>query len=158
MRNKHSDRNYGKPLYQEVTRWSIALWLFVIFIDLSILLAIWAALSSRVTWITLIILTTITLAAYLNSAQRITVTQGWLIVGPAAIERAFIYNFKALNSNEMRKARGVSGSPYDYLQLRFWIPTGVKMDLRDPRDKTSAWLISSKNSKKLVELLASPEH
>jgi hypothetical protein len=155
---RHSDRNYGKPLYYEATRWSLPLWLFVIFIDLSILLAIWAALSISATWITASILTILTLTLYFKSAQKITVTQGWLIVGPAAIERAFIYNFKALKADEMRRARGAGGSPYDYLQIRFWIPNGVKFELRDPRDKTSAWLISSRNYLKLVEVLSNPEH
>ena len=126
--------------------------------DLSILLAVWAALGNSATWITALLLTPLTFFFYIKTQLKITLTQGWLIVGPAVIERAFIHNFKNLNSADMRNARGVGGNPLDYLQIRFWVSTGVKMDIRDPRDKTSAWLISSKNGEKLVSLLANPVH
>ena len=126
--------------------------------DLSILLAIWAALSFSVTWISGVILLALTLYGFFKSQLRITLTQGWLLVGPAAIERAFIFNFKNLNTAQMRNARGVGGNPLDYLQIRFWVSTGLKMDLRDPQDKTTAWLISTQNGEKLMSLLANPEH
>ena len=126
--------------------------------DLSILLAIWAALSFSVTWISGVILLVLTLYGFFKSQLRITLTQGWLLVGPAAIERAFIFNFKNLNTAQMRNARGVGGNPLDFLQIRFWVSTGLKMDLRDPQDKTTAWLISTQNGEKLMSLLANPEH
>ena len=100
----------------------------------------------------------LTLYGFFKSQLIITLTQGWLLVGPAAIERAFIFNFKNLNSSEMKNARGIGSNPLDYLQIRFWVSTGLKMDLRDPRDKTTAWLISTKNGEKLISLLANPEH
>jgi hypothetical protein len=156
--DKHSDQSYGKALYKEVLRWSLPVWAFILFMELSILLAVWAALSNRATWITAFLLTPLTIFLFIKSRLKITVTQGWLLVGPAAIERAFIHNFKYLNPSEMRKARGIGGNPLDYLQIRFWVSTGVKMDIRDPRDKTTAWLISSKNGEKLVSLLANPVH
>lgn len=158
MPNNHRDQSYGRPLYKEVIRWSFSVWVFVIFLDLSILVAIWAALSILATWISAVILLAITLYGYLKSQLRITLTQGWLLVGPAAIERAFIYNFKNLNSAQMRSARGIEGNPLDYLQIRFWISKGLKMDLRDPRDKTASWLISTQNGEKLINLLDNPEH
>ena len=158
MSSRHSDRNYGKPLYQEVIRWSFWLWAFVIFLDLSILLAIWASLPMRATWITLFILVLITFMAFKKSALRITVTQGWLLVGEAAIERAYIHNFKSLSSDEMKVARGVGAHPLDFLEIRFWSPKGVKALIRDPRDKTPSWIITSKNPEKLVKVLENPEH
>ena len=158
MPNIHRDQSYGRPLYKEVIKWSPTVWAFVIFLDLSILLAIWAALSISATWISGVILLALTLYGFLKSQLRITVTQGWLLVGPAAIERAFIFNFRNLNSSEMRNARGAGGNPLDYLQIRFWVSTGLKMDLRDPRDKTTAWLISTENGDRLINLLANPEH
>lgn len=158
MSSRHSDRNYGKPLYQEVIRWSFWLWAFVIFMDLSILLAIWAALPIIATWITLVILIALTTLAFVKTALRITVTQGWFLVGNAAIERAFIFNFKVLNSGEMKRARGVEAHPLDFLAIRFWVSQGIKASLRDPRDKTPNWIISSKNGAKLVAVLENPEH
>ena len=158
MRARHGDKNYGKPLYVEVIRWSIWLWAFVLFMELSLLLAIWAALSNFATYISAAILILLTIIIYMKSILRITVTQGWLIVGPAAIERAFIHNFKILNTTEMKAARGVNASPLDYFQIRFWIPTGISMQLRDPRDRTSAWKISTRNCDELVKVLTNPAH
>lgn len=158
MRTRHSDRNYGKPLYVEVIRWSPLLSLFVLFLDASVVLAIWAALPGMPTWLTIIFLSIATLAAFKYSTLKITVTQGWLIVGPAAIERAFIHNFKALNSSEMKRERGIGAHPLNYLQLRAWYSTGIKADLRDPRDKTTSWIFTSRNSEKLVSVLANPDH
>jgi Protein of unknown function (DUF3093) len=139
-------------------RWSILTWSFVIFIDISIVLAVWAALPTLATVLTSIFLALATFFAYLYSALRITITQGWLLVGPAAIERAFIYNFKELGSSQMRAASGVAAHPNEFLQLRFWVRTGVKLQLRDPRDPTPAWLFSSKNPDKLVSVLSNPQH
>jgi hypothetical protein len=156
--NIHRDQSYGRPLYQEVIGWSLSVWAFVIFMDLSILLAIWAALSISATWISGVILLVLTLYGFFKSQLRITLTQGWLLVGPAAIERAFIFNFKNLNSSEMRNARGVAVILLTIFKYDSGYSTGLKMDLRDPRDKTTAWLISTQNGEKLISLLANPEH
>ena len=110
------------------------------------------------TWITLLILVLITFIAFNKSMLRITVTQGWLLVGNAAIERAYIYNFKALSSDEMKVARGVGAHPLDFLEIRFWSPKGVKASIRDPRDKTPNWILTSKNPERLVKVLENPEH
>ena len=158
MSTRHSDRNYGKPLYVEVIRWPIWLWILAIFLDSSVVLAIWAALPGLATWLTTLLLIIATLIASIYSTLRITVTQGWLIVGPAAIERAFIHNFKELDSKEMKLERGINANPLNYLQLRSWYSTGVKAELRDPRDKTTAWIFTSRNNKKLVAVLANPDH
>jgi hypothetical protein len=152
------DRRYGKTLYRESIRWSLAVWAFVIFIDLSIVLAIWAALSMGAVWITLLFLIALTLFAYFKSVLEIEVTQGWFLVGPAAIERAFIHNFKNLSSSEMKNVRGRNANPLNYLQIRFWVPGGISLAIRDPRDKTPNWIISSKKSGELIRVLENAEH
>lgn len=158
MSARHEDLNYGKPLYQETIRWSVPVWAFIIFLDFSIVVAVWAALPISATWITLLILILGTLLSYYKSALKITVTQGWLLVGPAAIERAFIHNFKELDPPEMKRMRGIGASALNYLQIRFWISTGVIISLRDPRDRTPNWIISSKNSAKLIKVLENNQH
>ena len=152
------DRRYGKSLYRESIRWSFPVWAFVIFIDLSVALAIWAALSMSATWITLIILTALTLFAYFKSTLKIEVTQGWFLVGPAAIERAFIHNFKNLNGEQMKSSRGRNAHPLNFLQIRFWVPGGISLAIRDPRDKTPNWIISSKRSEELIRALENAQH
>ena len=158
MTSRHFDTNYGKPLYQEVIRWSFGLWIFVAFLDLSIIFAIWAALDMTATFVTLIVISILTIALYRKSALRITVTQGWLLVGPAAIERAYIHNFQILNKNEMRNMRGLQASPLNFLQIRFWTPAGIKLSIRDPKDPTPAWIISSRNGEQLIKVLEKSSH
>mgnify|MGYP003339596196 FL=1 len=158
MNSRHTDSSYGRALYQETIRWSLLLWAFILFIDASIILAVWAALSSIATWICAIAICVLTLYLLVNSTLRITLTQGWLLVGSAAIERAFIYDFKAMDRKAMALARGVNGNPLDFLQIRFWVNTGIQMKLRDPRDKTTTWLISTRRPDELVKLLSNPKH
>jgi hypothetical protein len=155
---RHADLNYGTPLYSEKIRWPLWLWAFILFLSASIDLAIWAALSSTATILTTV--ASIALIIYANqmTTLRITVTKGWFLVGPAAIERAFIHNFRALDSKAMREVRGVGADPACYLELRFWVPTGLKLELRDPKDKTPYWLISTNRANELLKILNLADH
>lgn len=124
----------------------------------SLSLAVWAAIGSDAA----ITISLIQLGLFIFTAQRtalkITLTKGWLLVGPAAIERAFIHNFKALDFNEYKRIRGVDADPASYLQIRFWVNTAIKIDLRDPKDKTPYWLISTNRAKELARLLNVADH
>lgn len=158
MTSKHFDSSYGKTLYSEVDRWSISVWLLVLLLDLSIVFAIWAALDLKAVFVATAVVSTLSIWAFQKSSLRITVTQGWLLVGPAAIERAFIYEFQPLDKNQLRLESGRGANPLNYLQLRFWVKTGMKIAIRDPRDKTPAWIFSSKNGDRLKEVLEKVAH
>ena len=124
----------------------------------SLSLAVWAAIGIYAA----ITISLIQLGLLIFTAQRtaleITVTKGWLLVGPAAIERAFIYNFKALEFKEYKRIRGVDADPASYLQIRFWVSTAIKIDLRDPKDKTPYWLISTNRANELAKVLNVADH
>jgi hypothetical protein len=156
--SQHDNRDYGLPLYQEKLSWSWWLWLFAIFMTGSLSLSIWAALGDRAAIITSVIEILLLLIAQSKSALEITVTKGWLLVGPAAIERAFIHNFQALSKSEFRRVRGVDGDPASYLQIRFWVNTAIKIELRDPRDRTPYWLVSTNRANELAKILNVADH
>lgn len=124
----------------------------------SLSLAVWAAIGIDA----VITISLIQLGLLIFTAQRttleITVTKGWLLVGPAAIERAFIHNFKALEFKEYKRIRGVDADPASYLQIRFWVSTAIKIDLRDPKDKTPYWLISTNRANELAKVLNVADH
>lgn len=155
---RHKDLNFGIPLYSEVMKWPLWLWGFIIFMAASIDLAVWAALSQVITVAVALATLTLILYSHRRSALAITVTKGWLLVGPAAIERAFIHNFAALDAKAMKRIRGVDADPACFMVLRFWIPTGLKIQLRDPRDKTPYWLISTKRADELLKILDLADH
>ncbi|CAB4708141.1 MAG: DUF3093 family protein [Actinobacteria bacterium] len=156
--NRHEDRDYGLPIYQESLSWSWWLWLFAIFMAGSLSLAIWAAIGDRAAIILSAIEFGLLLLAQRKSTLAITVTKGWLLVGPAAIERAFIHNFQALSSSQYKRVRGVDGDPAAYLQIRFWVNTAIKIDLRDPKDRTPYWLVSTNRANELTKILNVAEH
>jgi len=124
----------------------------------SVSLSIWAALGNGSASTVSLIQFGLLIFAAKRTALEITVTKGWLLVGPAAIERAFIHNFKALEAAEFKRVRGVDADPASYLQIRFWVSTGIKIDLRDPKDKTPYWLISTNRANELAKLLNAAEH
>ena len=124
----------------------------------SLSLAVWAAIGIDAA----ITISLLQLGLLIFTAQRtaleITVTKGWLLVGPAAIERAFIHNFKALEFKEYKRIRGVDADPASYLRIRFWVSTAIKIDLRDPKDKTPYWLISTNRANELAKVLNVADH
>ena len=124
----------------------------------SLSLAVWAAIGNQAALIISVIQIALLILAARQSSLTITVTKGWLLVGPAAIERAFIHNFKALEFKEYKRIRGVDADPASYLQIRFWVNSAIKVDLRDPKDKTPYWLISTNRANELAKLLNIADH
>ena len=63
-----------------------------------------------------------------------------------------------LDFKEFRRIRGVDADPASYLQIRFWVNTAITIDLRDPKDKTPYWLISTNRASELAKLLNVADH
>ena len=85
------------------------------------------------------------LKAYINA--------GWLYVGDAKIETKYIKKVTALNKNAYLKLRGVQADPACFNATRFWVSTGVKVEIKDKSDPTPYWLISSRKGKSLAACL-----
>ncbi len=140
-------------LYKETLRPPLWLLAFIFFLLASVALSIWAAFDDRSGLIALIL--AIVALPVINNAMllRISLDASELRVGRAHIERTYLDYAIALDVDEMRLTRGRDADPAAYLALRFWQPRGVKIGVRDPRDSTPYWLITSKNAKGLVEAL-----
>jgi hypothetical protein len=69
----------------------------------SLAIAIWAALGITGALISLVIQIILLVIAEQKSSLQITLTKDWLLVGPAAIERAFIHNFLALDFRRIQE-------------------------------------------------------
>ena len=65
---------------------------------------------------------------------------------------------EALEFKEYKRIRGVDADPASYLQIRFWVSTAIKIDLRDPKDKTPYWLISTNRANELAKVLNVADH
>jgi len=51
------------------------------------------------------------------------------------------------------KLRGVQADPACFNATRFWVSTGVKVEIKDKSDPTPYWLISSRKGKSLAACL-----
>ena len=91
--------------------------------------------------------------ALVLNTPTISVDEQWLRAGRARIRRELISDPVALNTEEMRAARGRSLDARAYLCIRGWLPQGVRVMLRDPADPTPYWLISSRRAERLVAAL-----
>lgn len=140
-------------IYSETLRPPLWLLAFIFFLLASVALSIWAAFDNRSGLIALAL--AVLALPVINNALllRITVSETQLRVGRAHIEGRYLGKAQSITVNEMRLIRGRDADPAAYLALRFWQPRGVKIEIRDPRDATPYWLISSKNAKGLVETL-----
>jgi len=156
--NRHNDSDYGVALYREVLAPPVWVWLLFLFLFGSMSLAVWAAVGARPTIIVSVLELALMILMARSFVLRVTVTKGWLLVGTAAIERAYIHDFHVLNAVATREQRGPKADPAAYLAIRFWVPASLMVKIRDPRDATPYWLISTKKGTELANLLANPVH
>ena len=140
-------------VFKERASWPIWLWAFLLFLSGSLSIAIWAALGN--TWAEVSMLTQLVGLLFLSQSTplQIEVTADLLRVGPARIERKYISGVTSLTSEEMRILRGPKINTAAYMQIRFWISTGVKITISDPKDPTPYWLVSSKKAHQLAGAL-----
>jgi Protein of unknown function (DUF3093) len=133
--------------------WPIWLWLFLIFLAGSLSLAVEAALGNRLAWMTFLIQLILLLWASLKAPLEIFIDQECLRVGSATIERRFIGEVTHLSSAEMALLRGRDADPRCWMAIRFWVTTGVKIEIIDPADPTPYWLVSAKRAAALATAL-----
>jgi len=119
---------------------------------------VWAAIGGLATIIVSILELALMLLMARSFILRLTVTKGWFLVGKAAIERAYVHDYQVLDATATREQRGPKADPAAYLAIRFWVPASLMVKIRDPRDATPYWLISTKKGTELAKLLANPVH
>lgn len=139
--------------YREVIRMPFWLSALIYFFFLSFVLSVWAALGNNAAIATLIALSALLIVISIRSRLIIEVTQNELKVGRAHIDLKYIGAVTALDSKAMRTIRTRDADPIAYLGIRFWSSTGVKIEIKDQRDETPYWLITSTKANQLVNAL-----
>jgi hypothetical protein len=139
--------------FREVIRAPFWLLAFIYFLFISLVVAVWAALGNQPALITWVFSTVLIVLIALKTTLVIEIDESELRAGPAHIELKYLGQATALDSKEMGRLRTRDADPASYLIFRFWRSTGVKVDINDPRDETPYWLITSKRSKELAEIL-----
>ena len=133
--------------------WSAALWAFLLFMNLSFALALWAAFDTKVATIDFILTLLVTVVVAQKTPLTIRVEGNWLFIGKAKIESQYISSIELLDSNQMSHQRTRGANPNAYLDLRFWVRDGIKINLSDERDYTPYWLISTSHGDEIKRAL-----
>ena len=140
-------------IFKEVLRPPIWVLGFIYFLLLSLVIALWAAFDNTVAF-TSFLAATIAIV-YLAYAMRSTITFDGeeLRIDRAHIESKYLGKVTILDSDAMRLLRTRDADPASYLAIKFWTPTGIKIEVIDPRDPTPYWLITSKRGEEIAALL-----
>lgn len=140
-------------IFREVLRPPIWVLAFIYFLFLSVVLSVWAAFHNRATLITLAISTLALIWISFAMQTVITFDGQTLRIDKANIESQYLGKVTLLDKTEMRLLRTRDADPAAYLAIKFWEPSGIRIDLNDPRDKTPYWLITSKRGEEIAALL-----
>ena len=146
-----------KPNFQEKLRWPLTVWSIYLALCATISFSIWAALGNFVAAIaTLLQFSLISFWSVRNTlviAVHTTPNKVMLHVDRAQLPLQYIKDVTVLDSRQMSLLRTRDAKPSAHLTLRFWVKTGIKIDVLDPLDPTPYWLISTKNGVLLKEVI-----
>jgi len=140
-------------IFKEVLRPPIWVLAFIYFLFLSLVIAIWAALDGLATTYALFAATAAIVFIAFRMRSMISITSEELRIDSAHIEIKYLGSVEVLDAQSMRLLRTRNADPAAYLAIKFWTPTGVKIEVKDPRDPTPYWLVTSKRGEEIAALL-----
>ena len=136
--------------FREVIRPPLWLMAFIYFLGLSLVVAIWAAMTTTIAAFSLVVVSIGTVVIYFTSTLCIEVDGHELRVGKAHISLDYLGAVHVLTQKEMLAKRTRSADPAAFLAIRFWTPRGVVIEIADQRDATPYWLVTCKRGEKLA--------
>jgi hypothetical protein len=126
---------------------------FIYFLFSSISISLWAALGNTPALWCQIISTVLLIYIAFRSRLIIEIDDSQLRINKAHIDLKYLGTATTLDIDQMRNARGRDADPSAFLAIRFWSPRGVLVEVKDSRDATPYWLISSKRGDELVQVI-----
>jgi hypothetical protein len=139
--------------FREVIRPPFWLLAFIYFMFLSLVIAVWAALGNLSALVSLIGLTIALFIIAIRSKSEVIVIENEFLAGGAHIELKYLGGIETLTRDQMRLLRTRDADPAAFLAIKFWVPTGVKITLKDQRDPTPYWLVSCRKMEELKRIL-----
>ena len=146
-------RSNSNSEFAERINWPVWLWLFLAMMIASIYLTFWAPFGNLVAAAISILISIALIYSARKSVLEIVVINNWLYVGNAKIDCKHIKKVTELKKEEFLKLRGQNADPAAFNATRFWVSTGVKVELKDKNDPTPYWLIATRKPKKLAAAL-----
>jgi hypothetical protein len=139
--------------YREVIRAPLWLLAIVYFFMLSLVVSIWAALGNNSALIALVVVTAALVWIYSATALTIEVDEMELRVGKAHISLGFIGECMDLDNEDIKRIRTRDADPRAFLAIRFWSAEGIQIAVKDTRDSTPYWLVSTKHGTDLIRAI-----
>lgn len=96
------------------------------------------------------------LAAAVLTTPRVEVERGTLRAGAAHIPVRLLGPARVLDRAALRAELGPGHDARAFACLRAWIPTAVRVEVRDPQDPTPYWVVSTRRPDALVAALGTP--
>jgi hypothetical protein len=147
------NKSGNRPTFREVIYPSLAPISFAFFLISSIGVIFASAYGSAWGWFVTLLLTIFISTGIYRSRLIIEVKDRKLFVAGAKIEKKFIGQVTALNPAAMKLLRGRDANAIAFTAVRFWIKSGVKVEVKDANDPVPYWLVSSKHTEKLVSAI-----
>jgi len=139
--------------FREVIAPPIWLLAFLYFLFTSVSVSIWAAIGNNPALWSQIILTIALIYIYFRWRMVIEVDDQELRINKAHIELKYLGDVRVLETDAMRLIRGLDADPANYLAIRFWSSRGIIVRVKDLRDDTPHWIISSRRGSELAAAL-----
>jgi uncharacterized protein YqjF (DUF2071 family) len=139
--------------YKETLNPPLSWMSFILFMYLSIAVAIWGAFEMKQAVVTLAALLATLPYLWMKLRMVITIDQNELRIDRAHIELKYLKNPAALDEATYKALRTVNSDARAFHITRPWLKTGVQVFVNDERDQTSYWLIGSKKAADLISNL-----
>ena len=139
--------------YKEVIRppwWLVA---FIYFMLLSLVVAIWAAFDNNAAINAFAISLALQAALVHWMTSTIEVADGELRIKRAHIPLKYLGDIEVISKEKFGFERTRGADPAAFFAITFWISQGIKVRVKDDRDPTPYWLISTKRANELAAAL-----
>lgn len=144
-----SASNYHERLFVPLRWWVQATMLLA-----SAWLAFIVAMPAVAAWAATGVLVLVTFGGFvLLGNARVEVRDGVLYAGRAHISVHLLGAAVALDAEATRRVHGIEADARAFLCTRAYLKRAVKVDVRDPDDRTPYWLISTRHPRKLAAAL-----
>lgn len=142
-------------VFKEVIRPPFWLICFIYFMLFSIVIAIWAAFDNNAALNAFAISIALQGAIVHWMTSTIEVRDGELVIKRAHIPLEHLGEVTIIPKEKFGYERTRGADPAAFFAITFWISKGLRVEVRDERDPTPYWLISSKRGEALAAALKS---
>jgi len=142
-------------IFKEVIRPPFWLICFIYFMLFSIVIAIWAAFDNNAALNAFAISIALQGAIVHWMTSTIEVRDGELVIKRAHIPLEYLGEVTIIPKEKFGYERTRGADPAAFFAITFWISKGLRVEVKDERDPTPYWLISSKRAEALAAALKS---